>query len=79
MWAQPYECDITDALQKGDNQLTIEVTSTWYNRLVYDARQPEKERKTWVLAGPDARSPLRDSGLLGPVRLVVEKQNRALR
>ena len=73
LWAQPYECDITEALQKGDNRLTVAVTSTWYNRLVYDARQPEPERKTWVLAGPDARAPLRDSGLLGPIRLVVEE------
>ena len=28
LWAQPFECDITDALQKGDNRLVIEVTST---------------------------------------------------
>ena len=73
LWAQPFECDITDALQKGDNQIVIEVTSTWFNRLSYDARQPETDRKTWVLAGPNGNSPLRDSGLLGPVRLVVEK------
>ena len=73
LWAQPYECDITDALQKGDNRLAIEVTSTWFNRLAYDARQPESDRKRWVLAGPSGNAPLRDSGLLGPVRLVVEK------
>ena len=73
LWAQPFECDITEALQKGDNRIVIEVTSTWFNRLVYDARQPEQERKTWVLSGPKASEPLRPSGLLGPVRLVVEK------
>ena len=73
LWAQPYDCDITHALRQGDNHVAIEVTSTWHNRLAYDAGLPEPERKTWVLAGPGAQSPLRESGLLGPVRLLIEK------
>ena len=54
----------------GRNTLRIAVTSTWFNRLAYDANLPEAERKTWTIAGPDAGSPLRDSGLLGPVRVL---------
>jgi len=38
--------------------------------LAYDAAQPEGLRKTWTIAGPGAESPLRNSGLLGPVRLL---------
>ena len=69
LWAEPYETDITRYVRKGKNQLSIQVTSTWFNRLVYDARQPKEQRKTWVINGPSANSELRPSGLLGPVEL----------
>jgi hypothetical protein len=49
--------------------LSIDVTSSWFNRLVYDAGLPETERKTWTIAGPDKDKELRESGLLGPVNL----------
>jgi hypothetical protein len=51
----------------------VEVTSTWFNRLAYDAGLPEDKRKTWTISGPEKGSPLRESGLIGPVTLVVEK------
>ncbi len=54
--------------------MDVWVTSTWFNRLVYDARQPEEKRKTWVINGPGAENELRPSGLLGPVRLTEEKR-----
>lgn len=69
LWTEPYELDVTDALKKGDNQLEIDVTSTWRNRLVYDASQPENARKTWVISGPKAGSKLKENGLMGPVKL----------
>jgi hypothetical protein len=69
LWTHPYILDITDAVKNGKNELTIEVTGTWFNRLVYDASQPETARKTWTLYGPEKDSPLRVSGLLGPVTL----------
>jgi hypothetical protein len=65
--------DITDALQPGENRLSIEVTSTWFNRLVFDAGQPEANRKTWTRAGPNKDNALRKSGLLGPVAVVEYK------
>ena len=73
LWAEPYETDITRYVRKGKNQLSIQVTSTWFNRLVYDARQPKEQRKTWVINGPSANSELRPSGLLGPVELTEWK------
>ncbi len=73
VWTPPYQVDITDAIKSGTNKLSVQVTSTWFNRLVYDAGQPEANRKTWVLSWPDKNAPLRNSGLLGPVSVIVEK------
>ncbi len=69
LWAPPYRLDVTEAIRAGTNTLMIEVTGTWFNRLVYDARQPEEIRKTWTINGPSKDAELRDSGLLGPVVL----------
>ncbi len=68
-WTSPYVLDITEHLQEGENNLQVEVTSTWFNRLVYDAGLPEESRKTWTIAGPAANAPLKEYGLLGPVTL----------
>jgi hypothetical protein len=67
LWASPYRLDVSEAIRSGGNILNVEVTGTWFNRLVYDAGQPEAKRKTWTLRGPDKNAPLRESGLLGPV------------
>jgi alpha-L-rhamnosidase len=67
--APPYRIDLKDAIQTGQNTLEVKVTSTWFNRLVFDAGQPEEKRKTWVINGPDAKAPLRASGLMGPVAI----------
>jgi hypothetical protein len=71
LWTPPYSLNLTNAIQSDKNTLTIEVTSTWFNRLVYDAGQPEEQRKTWTIAGPGKDSPLRENGLLGPVSLLI--------
>lgn len=73
LWAKPYKVDVTDVIKSGENTLSLEVTSTWFNRLVYDAGQNVTERKTWTINGPSGQAPLRASGLLGPVRLTMEK------
>ena len=72
VWAEPYECDLTEALRKGENQIEIDVTSSWYNRLVYDEALPEEARKTWVISGPGKNEPYRDFGLMGPVVLTTK-------
>jgi hypothetical protein len=71
LWTPPYRLDVTGALKSGKNTLQIEVTSTWFNRLVYDANQPEDLRKTWTFNRPPKDAALRESGLLGPVILTV--------
>jgi hypothetical protein len=73
-WTAPYRVDITDVLQKGDNQLRILVTNTWANRLLGDQALPANQRKTWSPApSPAAGKPLLPAGLLGPVTLSVSK------
>ena len=77
VWSQPYKVDITDAVRDGENELEVEATDTWRNRLVYDAGQPEARRKTWTIAGPRAGAPLVESGLLGPVEIVETRSVKA--
>lgn len=74
VWTTPYKADVTKAVRPGKNTLQVKVTSTWFNRLVYDAGQPESNRKTWVLRWPDKNEPLRESGLMGPVTLSIENK-----
>jgi hypothetical protein len=71
LWTPPYRLDVTDIIKSGANTLQVEVTSTWFNRLVYDANQPEADRKTWTISGPAKDAALRESGLLGPVALSI--------
>ncbi|MDR3268862.1 MAG: hypothetical protein LBT83_07335 [Tannerella sp.] len=74
LWTPPYRLDITDAVRAGENTLSIDVTGTWFNRLVYDAGLPEAERKTWTIDRPGKDKELRESGLLGPVNIINIKQ-----
>ena len=63
-------CEIE--LEKGANEIRVDVTSTWYNRLIFDAGQPVENRKTWTIGGPGAKSSPGGSGLVGPVRLYFD-------
>ncbi len=44
LWAPPYRTEIAEYLREGENRLRIEVTGTWFNRLVYDAGRDPGER-----------------------------------
>ena len=71
VWTYPYRVNVTGILQKGDNTLEVEVVNNWMNRLIGDARLPERERRTWASVNPwRADSPLQASGLLGPVEVI---------
>jgi len=69
VWAPPFRADITKHLKSGKNRIEIKVTSTWFNRLVYDANQKPDQRKTWVIAGPKKGATPVPAGLSGPVFL----------
>ena len=73
VWKEPFVVDVTGALQEGVNNLEIEVTNTWHNRIIGDL-QPGAEQITYTTCRLyDATSPLRKSGLAGPVRLLTQK------
>lgn len=67
LWCAPYSVDIAQYLKPGANTLEIDVTSTWFNRLMYDAGQPVEERKTWTISGPHPHQAGVQYGLIGPI------------
>ena len=71
LWSRPYRVNVAGVVKPGKNTLKVTVTDTWYNRLVFDAGQPEAKRRTWTIAGPKKGSALHDSGLIGPVKILV--------
>ncbi|RZK81996.1 MAG: glycoside hydrolase family 2 [Pedobacter sp.] len=71
VWTPPYRLDVTKALKKGNNKLTIKIVNNWVNRLTRDDGQPAEKRITSALFGPDKRGGLESSGLFGPVQIQV--------
>jgi hypothetical protein len=83
VWTAPWTVDLAGAAKTGKNELEIDVTNVWVNRLVGDAALPEAQRFTKTharrepgvkyprpsLAGYLATDPLVRSGLMGPVRV----------
>ena len=71
LWKPPFRIDITDHVYPGANQLEIKVTNLWPNRLIGDQSLPQEKRITWTAYESYKKdSPLLQSGLIGPVRLV---------
>ena len=71
VWKEPFYVDATEALKVGDNTIEIKVVNSWVNRLIGD-EQPDAEKVTYTSAKfYNAESPLKPSGLLGPVKVVV--------
>jgi hypothetical protein len=70
-WTDPFRIEATGHLRLEGNELAIEVTNLWPNRLIGDRSLPRAERHTSTnIRKFDEDSPLLESGLLGPVRLM---------
>ena len=74
-WKPPFRVNVTGQLVPGENQLRIEVTNTWKNRLILDSQLPKEQRITWTHFSdqwfpPD--TPLERSGLMGPLTLIIK-------
>ncbi|MDR1595200.1 MAG: glycoside hydrolase family 2 [Prevotellaceae bacterium] len=69
VWTDPYRIDISEVVTSGENTLEVEVVNNWVNRLIGDSMVPENERilnypfESWM------SKHLRESGLIGPVRI----------
>ncbi len=74
-WAAPFAVDCTQALRDGENEIVVEVTGTWQNRLIGEARgELPKLTKTNISVSekkPWKDSTVIESGLFGPVRLLA--------
>jgi hypothetical protein len=71
LWKPPFRADVTAALKPGKNRIEIKVTNLWPNRIIGD-QQPNATRKyAWLDYRPfKASTPLLESGLLGPVKVL---------
>ena len=68
VWHAPFRVDATAALKPGANELSIQVTNAWVNRLIGDQQPDAVKKYTFTTWKPyQADSPLQASGLLGPV------------
>ena len=71
LWKTPFRIDVTGALVPGSNQIVIQVTNLWVNRMIGDQQPWALKKYTFTDFTPyKPDSPLLPSGLLGPVRLL---------
>jgi hypothetical protein len=71
LWKHPYATPVSKFLKPGINQIEIDVTNLWHNRLVGDVGKPDSERVTRTNIQDRYRKnmPLIPSGLIGPVMI----------
>jgi beta-galactosidase/beta-glucuronidase len=75
LWAMPFRVDVTDAIKPAGNDLEIEVVNFWPNRIIGDQfLAPEKRFTRTNIRKLTKDTPLLDSGLLGPVRVLAEER-----
>jgi (4-O-methyl)-D-glucuronate---lignin esterase len=73
LWAPPFRVQVGDVIKAGGNVLEVEVVNFWPNRLIGDQFQPADARLTKTNIRKLTRdTPLMESGLLGPVRLLEQ-------
>ena len=89
VWTAPWAMDLTGVAKPGKNQLEIDVTNTWVNRLIGDAGLPPEKRLTGTnillqkgkrdfpgWKGYASEDTLETSGLLGPVKIEFGRMER---
>lgn len=75
LWTAPFELEISKALKQGENNIEIQVTNTWANRLIGDSKLPVSKRITHTTAPFRLEGkPLKPAGLFGPATLKIEEK-----
>jgi len=72
VYYKPYLLNVGDGLKAGANELEIEITNTWVNRLIADEALPAEQRQTFDHNNYVSRTKKTNpdpAGLLGPVAL----------
>lgn len=77
VWCEPWRIEIPEnVLRAQNNAIEITVANLWINRMIGDTGLAKNKRLTWSTYEPfKPDSPLQESGLLGPVTLMVEAAN----
>jgi hypothetical protein len=73
LWKPPFQADVTPALKPGSNRFEVKVINLWPNRIIGDQQPGATNKYSWLNANYKPftnTSPLLESGLLGPVRLL---------
>lgn len=71
VWSPPFRVDLGDAVKPAGNVLEVEVVNFWPNRIIGDASLPPEKRLTRTNVRKLTKdTPLMESGLLGPVRIL---------
>jgi len=71
LWKPPYQAEVAGTLEPGLNKVEIKVTNLWPNRIIGDEQPNATRRYAWLDYRPfKANTPLLESGLLGPVKLI---------
>ena len=74
LWKPPYRADVTSLLHPGSNHLEVKITNLWPNRIIGDQQPTAKQQYAWLDYRPfKANTPLLESGLLGPVKILSSK------
>jgi hypothetical protein len=68
LWKPPYKVDVTGLLKPGKNELKIDITNLWANRIAGDEKLPREKRVTRLTQKLPVQGP-HPSGLFGPVQL----------
>ena len=74
VWKSPFRLLLGNVIKEGENQLEIKVVNLWVNRLIGDQQPGIVNKLTYTTqAFYRTKSPLKRSGLLGPVYIVTLK------
>jgi hypothetical protein len=77
VWCPPFRVNLAGTVKPTGNVLEVDVVNFWPNRIIGDASLPTNERFTRTnVRQLTARTPLMESGLLGPVTLGVLRDGR---
>lgn len=73
VWKTPFRFDITDAVKAGANQIEVQITNMWVNRLIGDVQPGATQYARTSQQSYQPNAPLKPSGLIGPVCIESEK------
>ena len=76
LWKVPYQADVTRQMHPGVNHIEVSVTNLWPNRMIGDLQPGVTRTYTFTDFYPFKKdSPLLESGLLGPVRVLAGRRH----